>query len=132
MVMEKGLPASAKLWLGRDSGHVYDLLHHEEIAIERDGKGLVFKAELEPGGGRVYMVTDQAIDGVRLNMAKRVRRGRRLEVEGRVLDGQGKNIEAVVPVRLEVLDAKGQPGRVQRLLRGPRRSAGRDLGHCAK
>jgi hypothetical protein len=109
MVMEKGLAASADLHLARGAGHVYDLVRHQEVLVQRDGDGLRFKAELGPGGGRVYMVTDQALDGVRLKAPKRVRRGRSLAVEVRVVDGRGKNIAAVVPVRLEVLDPAGRP-----------------------
>ncbi|MGY8827035.1 MAG: hypothetical protein ACKVJG_24480 [Candidatus Latescibacterota bacterium] len=54
------------------------------------------------------MVVDQAIAGVELEAKKKVRRGRRLHLSARVVDKQGENIVAVVPVHLEVFDTDGQ------------------------
>ncbi len=108
LVMEKGLAASAEVQVKRSAGHVYDLLTHREIKTEMVAGDLRFASELEPGGGRVYMVVDQAIARVELAAAKKARRGRRLQIRASIVDGQGKNIAAVVPVHLEIFDASGQ------------------------
>lgn len=108
LVMEKGLAASAEVQIKRDAGYVYDLVEHREVDAEASAQALRFKAELEPGGGRVYMIADQRITGVKLEAAKKVRRGKRVQISARVVDKRGKNIAAVVPVHLEVFDSNGQ------------------------
>lgn len=108
LVMEKGLAAGAKVHVKRSSGYVYDLVEHAQVDAGVENGDLHFAAQLEPGGGRVYMVVDQAIAGVELEAKKKVRRGRRLHLSARVVDKQGENIAAVVPVHLEVFDTDRQ------------------------
>lgn len=109
LVMEKGLPASARLSVDRRSGRVYDLLHHQEVTTETTADGLSFDVELGPGGGSVYMIVEQEIAEVKVEAPGKVRRGKRAKVEVRVVDGSGKAIAAVIPVEVEILDGEGKP-----------------------
>jgi len=108
LVMEKGLAARAEVQVKRSSGYVYDLVEHVQVDAGVEKGDLHFATELAAGGGRVYMIVDQAIVGVELEARKKTRRGRRLHLKARVVDQQGENIAAVVPVHLEVFDADGQ------------------------
>jgi len=109
LVMEKGLPASAMLSVDRRSGRVYDLLRHEQVVTETTADGLSFDVELGPGGGGVYLIVEQEIAGVEIEAPSKVRRGKRAKVEGRIVDGEGKPIDAVIPVEVEIFDGEGQP-----------------------
>jgi hypothetical protein len=109
LVMEKGLATGATVQVQRSAGYVYDLVEHREISAEASAGELSFRSELEPGGGRVYLIVDQWIAGVELKAAKKVRRGKRLPISVRVVDEEERSIAAVVPVHLQVFDAKGQP-----------------------
>ncbi len=109
MVMEKGLPANARLSVDRRSGRVYDLLRHEQVAVERTADGLSFDVELGPGGGSVYMIVEQEIADVRIEAPGKVRRGKGAKVEARIVDGAGKPIAAVIPVEVEIFDGEGKP-----------------------
>lgn len=109
LVMEKGLPANARLSVDRRSGRVYDLLRHEQVAVERTADGLSFDVELGPGGGSVYMIVEQEIADVRIEAPGKVRRGKGAKVEARIVDGAGKPIAAVIPVEVEIFDGEGKP-----------------------
>ena len=79
------------------------------VAARKTDDGLEFGAELGPGDGRVYLILDKEIAGVRIEVPEQIARGDRVEVRGRVVDGSGKPVGAVVPVRVEVLDGEGRP-----------------------
>ena len=108
LVMEKGLPNSATLWVRRAAGAVYDLTAGEQVAITPSGDGLRFGAEFGPGQGRLYMITDEPIGGVRVEAPTRVRPGTAVRVEVTVSGAGGGAIAAVVAVRVEVLDPQGR------------------------
>ncbi len=108
-VMEKGLPASASLTLRRPGGHVYDLVCHRPVPSRQADAEIAFDVELGPGEGRVLLVTDQEIAGVRIKTPSQAKLGERVELGVSVVDSEAKPIAAVVPLEIEILDAEGRP-----------------------
>lgn len=108
LVMENGLPSEATLSLRRGGGHVYDLTEGREIASRvRDGR-LEMERGFGPCEGCVLMVTDRAIDGVRIEVPETAACGCAVACRIAVVDGDGRPVDAVVPVEVEVLDPSGR------------------------
>ena len=112
MVMEKGLPNTATLLVRRSSGHVYDLVNHQQMPVISNSRGLQFDASFEPGGGRLFMITDQRIESIKISVRYRQFIGRTVEFTVSVDDESGKSVQAVVPMKLEIHDRKGRPSEV--------------------
>jgi len=108
LVMENGLPATCNVTLRRPAGFVYDLVESVPVATHTDHGALRFPADLEPCAGRVFLVTDRAIDRVALTHPNQVARGGSARLNVTVVDTQGKPIEATLPVRVDIRDAEGR------------------------
>jgi hypothetical protein len=108
LVMEKGLPTTATLTLNRTSGSVYDLTAGKALTATASAGTLRIEREFGPGGGTVLMVTARPIAGVRLTLPEQAQLGGAVTCEVAIVDADGKPLEAVVPVRLDVLDAEGK------------------------
>lgn len=110
IVMENGLPARAMVRLARKDGFAYDLVEHRELELRKTGKGMEFESDLGPCDGRMILVTDQRIAGLKVETAQRVERGGEAGMQIEVVDEQGKRVSAVVPVEVEVRDPQGRRG----------------------
>lgn len=108
LVMEKGLPLEGEVRLARSSGVVYDLVEHRRVTNHAAGSMLAWTVQLGPGDGRVFMVTDRPIGGLKIEVPDQARRGDRVAIALRVLDDQGQPMPALVPVELIVTDSQGQ------------------------
>lgn len=107
LVMENGLPTSGTVTLGR-TGHVYDLLANREVQpATADGK-LSLQVNLGPCEGRVYLVTGQAIEAVKIEAPAEALPGGQLPVRVTVVDDSGKPLDAVVPVEVRITDPSGR------------------------
>lgn len=103
LVMEKGLSAAATLTVARPQGHVYDLVEHKKIdAASTDGL-LSLACRYPPGGGKLYMITDTAIGPIEIKARDAVEPGDNFPVEIAVLDAQGNPLDAILPVRIDIL-----------------------------
>ena len=107
LVMENGLPADATLTLKRKRGAVYDLTEGRELEAETRKGRLQIRRSFGPCEGCVLLVTDEKIEGVRIQAAEAAKRGEALAVQARVVDAKGRPVDAVVPVSVEVLDPSG-------------------------
>lgn len=108
LVMENGLPAHTTFTLDRSDAFVYDLLRNRPVAVEKDNGSIRFPLTLEPGSGRVYMVSETAIDSVQLASAFSVAPGESLPVRLSVLDSEGASVDALVPVEVRITDPDGR------------------------
>jgi len=108
LVMENGLPASTRLMVRRPNATFYDLVAGREMVAVHDGGESAVDVELEPGGGRVYLVTEKPIAALKAVGAESVRRGEAIDIELSVLDGDGTPVDAVVPVELDIRDPDGR------------------------
>ena len=71
-------------------------------------EGVAFDVELGPGGGAVYLIVDRAIDQVVLNAPRAARLGESVQIEAVIADPKGRAVDAVVPVRLDIVDPEGR------------------------
>jgi hypothetical protein len=109
LVMEHGLPSDAVLTVSRREGVVYDLIHSRRVpAAQMDGK-LRIEAHLEPCDGWLFMITEREISAVCIEGAETTRTGETVAYSISVVDKDGKPIDAVVPVKLDILDPDGRP-----------------------
>jgi len=108
LVMENGLPSEATIALARGSGFVYDLVSHGPVEAKQAGGGLAVAARLGPCEGRLLMVCEREIAGVRVDCPDTAPTGGSLAVELAVVDAGGEALDAVVPVRVEILDPDGR------------------------
>jgi len=108
-VMEKGLPNSATLTVNRTQGYVYDLVAHQAVPATRTADGLSFEAAFGPGGGRLFMITEKRIAGVRVSSPPKTQLGQQVVLEVAVLDDNEQPLSAIIPVQVEILDPEGRP-----------------------
>jgi len=109
LVMEQGLPSQATITIDRKSAAVYDLVRGRPVATKRAGGKLQIEADLEPCNGRLLMVAERPIAGVRIEAPDAAKRGQALALAITVDDADGKPVDAVVPVKVDLLDPDGRP-----------------------
>ncbi|MBX7258391.1 MAG: hypothetical protein K1Y02_18650 [Candidatus Hydrogenedentes bacterium] len=107
LVMENGLPASSVVTVRR-AGHVYDLVEHRNVPTPSEGGILQIPADLEPGGGKLWLITDRPIEQVQIHAPEEIHRGDPFVIEVLVTDSAGAPIDAVVPLKLTIRDPDGR------------------------
>lgn len=107
LVMENGLPTEATLTIAR-GGHVYDLVAHREVSATAGDGRLSIARQFAPCDGAALMVTEQAITNVRVTAPEQAAPGGSLEIAVEVLGENGQPMDAVMPVRVEILDPSGR------------------------
>jgi hypothetical protein len=108
LVMENGLPTDAELTIRRTGAHVYDLLSHRE-ATARSGEGsITIPVSFGPCEGRMFMITDQAIDKVEISAPRTAAPGAAAAIKATILGEDGRPLDAVVPVKIDLLDPSGR------------------------
>jgi len=107
LVMENGVPTSATLTIAR-GGHVYDLVGHREVAAAVGDGGLGIDWDFGPGEGRVFMVTERAIESVRITAPEAAAPGESVTITAEVLGDDGEPLDAIMPVRVDLLDPHGR------------------------
>jgi hypothetical protein len=108
LVMENGLPAAAMIEVSRANTSFYDLVAGREVVAVHKGDRSAIDVRLEPGGGRVYLVTEQPIAEVKLRGPESARRGESVNVDVSILGANGAPVSAVVPVALDIRDPDGR------------------------
>jgi hypothetical protein len=108
-VMEQGLPNKSEIAVRRPSAVVYDLVNHAPVTATSDSGELKFTADLGPGDGRVYLLTDQTIQELAVDLPAQCRLGDTIALRVTVADTNGKPIAAVVPVQVEIFDPQSRP-----------------------
>jgi hypothetical protein len=106
LVMEDGLPADAVLTLDRP-GHVYDLVTGRKVTARHEGP-IELKRHFGPCDGHLLMVTERPIDGVRVAVPEQAKPGDVVEIKVAVVDPDGQPLDAIVPVRVDLLDPHGR------------------------
>jgi len=107
LVMEKGLPSNAVICLNREQGYVYDLKSNKEILPIQKSESFKFPVELGPGDGSVFMVTNQKIDSINLDITGNTLLGSQIEINISILDPNSEQLKAVIPCYLEIVDPRG-------------------------
>ena len=109
LAMEKGLPNSATITLDRAEGFVYDLVAGKSVPAVANGGKLLVEAQFGPGEGKLYMVTERPIHAVKVMAPRKAELGDTVEVSVKVGAKWGKQLDAVIPVQVEILDPAGKP-----------------------
>jgi len=108
LVMENGLPSTATLEVRRRAAAIYDLVRHREVKPVAKGAALSLEQAFGPCEGRLFMITDRPIDAVRVEAPETATPGDSVTIKVAVVDANGKPIDAIVPVKLELLDPTGR------------------------
>lgn len=107
IVMEKGLPSNATVSLNRGHGYVYDLKKNKDVSTTQNHGTFGFPVELGPGGGSVFMVTNQKIDSIELDITGNTRLGNEIEIAVSILDKHSESLKAIIPCHLEIINPTG-------------------------
>ena len=108
LVMEQGLPAKADFTIRRQGGHVYDLVEHREVHAEKGANTLRIPVDLEPGGGRLWLVTDNPIEKIAIQAPQEEKCSEDFSVQAAVTDNADNAIDAIIPLELRILDPDGR------------------------
>lgn len=110
MVHEQGVPTAAKVMLRSDAAALYDLVAHRPVPFQRvpAENAIVFPVSLGPSDGRLLMALDRPIAQVTIVGPDEQSRGERWSGKLQVLDDAGQVVDAVVPLRVDILDADGR------------------------
>lgn len=107
LVMENGLPAGTTLCIGRQA-YIYDLLEHREIASMQSDAETTVDLQLEPGGGRLLMATESAIDHITVTGPDEAVRKTVSTFIVKIVDASESPLDAVIPVEVSILDPDGR------------------------
>jgi hypothetical protein len=107
-VMETGLPCSATVRLRRQGGVVYDLVARRQVVATCEPEGLRWEVQLGPGEGKVFLVCPREIGGLQLANTPEAPVGGRVCIDVRVVDREGRDFPAVVPIYLGIIDPAGK------------------------
>lgn len=111
LVMEKGLPMSGEVTLADPDGKVgaiYELSRGGAVSFSRRDGRVVVPVAFETTDGRVFAFLKRPIARVEAEASESVAPGGKIAVTLRVLDDEGRPVEAVLPVDIRVYDAKGR------------------------
>lgn len=109
LVMENGKPVQSKLIIKRNNGFAYDLVNHKLLEnFTTDKFGIVGNISLGSAEGSLIMITDKKIHDIKLNGPERLSKGETVTYKISVCDENGKDIEAIIPIEIEVKDSEGR------------------------
>ena len=106
-VMEDGLPNEGTVTLVRKQGVVYDLTTSKKVDATIGTDGITFQTALGPGDGKLYLVTALPIAKVAVKAPAKATRGTDFAVSINVLGGNGRNMDAVIPMAITIKDPSG-------------------------
>ena len=109
LVMENALPSDTELIIKRKGGFVYDLVHGHPVPITQAGDHIHVEAHIEPCDGRLLMITDRAISKLEIDAPEMVFAGGSAVCTISITDEAGKPLDAVLPVKVDILDPDGRP-----------------------
>lgn len=110
MVQDQGLPSRGTVTLRNTKGFVYDLTARQQIHPSAGNNSLSWPVTLGPCDGNVILVTERPLEAVAIRAPEEIERGNTGRIEIAVTDGQGKPVDAVVPLEVRITDPHGRPG----------------------
>jgi len=108
LVMENGLPADARITVNRAGGFAYDLLEQRALPVQDEGNTVCISASLEPGGGRLWLITKTPITGVTVDVPAECRKDEEVQIKIAVVDADNQPMDAVVPLEIDIQDPDGR------------------------
>lgn len=107
-IMEKGLPLKTRLSLQSSKGTVYDLTASREVKTELKDNTINFDIELEPAGGKIYMLTPEPLANVKIELPKTVKLSEKAKIKISFVNSKDKPIPAAFPLKVQILDSEGK------------------------
>lgn len=111
LVMEKGLPMSGEVTLADPEGKVgavYELSRGGSVEFSRRDGRVVVPVSFETTDGRVFAFLRRPVARLEAEASETVTPGEKIVVTLRVVDAEGRPVEAVLPVDVRVFDAEGR------------------------
>jgi len=109
LVLEAGLPSDGDILLRRANAHVYDLTARRPVsATPRDGS-IQWPVSLGPCDGNLFLVTERAIERVRIDVPEQALLGNTVSCRLAITDATDQPVDAVIPLRLKISDPNGRP-----------------------
>ncbi len=110
LVHERGVPTTADVQLTSNATAVYDLVAHRPVSFQRDAAGsLRIPVTLGPCDGRLLMAVPKPIAGLSVTGPDQVARGQSWTGRIAVQDADGKPLDAIIPLQVEIVDSDGRP-----------------------
>ena len=110
LVHERGVPTTAEMHLTTNATAVYDLVTHRPVPFQRDAAGsLRIPMTLGPCDGRLLMAVPKPIAGLSVAGPEEVARGQSWTGQIAVQDADGKPLDAIMPLHVEIVDSEGRP-----------------------
>jgi hypothetical protein len=109
LVLDVGLPSVGIFRLGRAQAHVYDLTARRAVKIDAREGSIRWPVALGPCDGNVFLVTDRAIEQVRIESPEQTPLGQLVECKIAVTDAGNQPIDAVIPLHVKITDPHGRP-----------------------
>ncbi len=107
-IQEKGLPLSTTVSVGRKSGAVYDLTARKAVKFDSNGMKTDIALQLGPGEGRLLLLLEHPIKQIAMNAPAEAKPGQVFNVDIVISDSTGKDVPALLPVEITLLDPQGR------------------------
>ncbi|QDT98758.1 LamG-like jellyroll fold domain-containing protein [Gimesia aquarii] len=107
-VMENGLPSETTLSINRGEGYLYDLVNHQPVLTQKSAGKQTFSLQLGPGAGGIYMLMQDPIERITVDVPDQLKRGESANVSLNVTSQHGKPVSAVIPVEVTIEDSEGR------------------------
>lgn len=108
IVMEDGLPSTAEINIP-GQGFVYDLVSHNPVKTQNK-EGMTTVQNYGPGEGKLFLITEKAIDKVVVQASNVAIAGTTFPVKVSVVDSKNTAIDAVIPVQISIIEPDGKAG----------------------
>lgn len=108
MLMENGLPSNTQVSVRRNTGFAYNLVDHQPLHLIKEKDRMVVDISLGPCDGQIIMVTPVEIDHIKIISSDKAARGKQQNISIVVSDIQGKAVEAIIPVEVQIKDSEGR------------------------
>ncbi len=109
VVAERGLHSTAKVFVHRQDGSVYDLTTSKLLFPKRESDGqLSLDVALGPCDGKIFMITPRPILGMKMDVPEVSTVGNTAVVEVAVTNTRDQPLGAAIPIEIRVTDSNGR------------------------
>ncbi len=109
LVLDVGLPSDGTLTLRRSNVHVYDLTARRVVSTTAGDGSTRWPVSLGPCDGNIFLVTERAIERVKIDTPEQTPLGKPLSCRITITDVENRPVDAVVPLRVTITDPHGRP-----------------------
>jgi hypothetical protein len=109
-VLEQGVPIRADLQFREMPGATYDVLERRRLIAEpaREGKGCTISTSIEGGWGKLLAACPAALGPAQVSVPDRIQGAQPATVRVQARYASGRNVNAVVPLRFDLLSPDGE------------------------